>query len=212
MKKNIDITNELTEISPLVAGIDPLPTIEVPSVYFTDLSDRIISKLKNNNESSINSNLLEKAGKANLYAVPNGYFDQLFENVLHKIKTEKPSARILSMPVLKWAVAACVVGLIGYSVYNRYFFSSKEMDTNKEWNKSYALSKLIIQKNDFDATLNQLDDNTIISFLQENGHDVNAALLASLTETDKIDIVNEYFCDDENLNSMMNDLNIAEKQ
>jgi hypothetical protein len=36
--------------------------------------------------------------------------------------------------------------------------------------------------------------------------------LASITETEKINDVNEYFCDDENLSLMLNDLSITEKQ
>ena len=72
--------------------------------------------------------------------------------------------------------------------------------------------QLNFQKNSFDITLSQLDENTIINFLQENGHDINAALLASITETEKINDVNEYFCDDENLSLMLNDLSITEKQ
>ena len=212
MKRDVIITNELTEVSPLVAGIEPLPTREAPSGYFNELPNSIVSKLKSLDENSDPSTILEKADKANLLAVPTNYFEKLNDNILFKIKNSKSSARIISISFIKWAAAACVIGLIGYSVYNKFFFTSTEKENDKEWQQSFKLSKAIIQKNEFDLFLNQLDDNAIVDFLQENGHDINAALLASITETEKINDVNEYFCDDENLSLMLNDLSITEKQ
>jgi hypothetical protein len=212
MKKNIDITNELTEISPIVAEIKPMPTIAAPLGYFNELPNSIVSKLKSLDENSDTLIILENTGKTNPLTVPTGYFDKLNDNILSKIKRGNSSARTIAMPLLKWAAAACVIGLIGFSVYNKFFFTRKQNEIDKEWQDSYTLSKIIIKENDFDIFLQQLDDKSIVDFLQENGHDVNAALLASITETENINDVNEYFCDDENLNLMMNNLDIIEKQ
>lgn len=212
MKRDVAIKNELTEISPIVAEIKPMPTMEAPLGYFNELPNGIVSKLKSLDENSDTSIILENTGKTNPLTVPTGYFNKLNDNILSKIKRGNSSARTIAMPLLKWAAAACVIGLIGYSVYNKFFFTSTEKENDKEWQESYTLSKLIIKEDDFDIFFKQLDDNTIVDFLRENGHDVNAALLASITETEKINDVNEYFCDDENLSLMLNDLSITEKQ
>lgn len=212
MKKEQVILNELNEISPLVAGMEPLQTMEVPSGYFNELPTNLISRLNSLDEGSTTSAILEKAGKTNVLTVPTDYFEKLNDSVFLKLRRNKTTTRLFSLPVLKWAAAACVIGLVGYGIYSKFIFTRTENDTDKEWRESYTLSKAIIKNNEFDLTLNQLDDITIIDFLQENGHDVNAALLASIAETEKINDVNEYFCDEENLGAVMNELSLIEKQ
>ena len=171
---------------------------------------KLIDNIKTIEQKSSSSPLLHKAGKGNNMSTPTAYFEKLPDQILSGITKEKSTARLIYMPVLKWAAAACIIGVICFSIVKNYLSSQIEHQNNKEWQASLQMSKVILQRNSFDLTLNQLDENTIINFLQENGHDVNAALMASITETDHINDVNEYFCDDENLNLMMKDLNISE--
>jgi hypothetical protein len=212
MKKDTNIQKETAEISKLVAEITEHHTYQMPEGYFNEMHNNLINKLNGIEHDAPQSPLLEKAGKGNILSTPTAYFDNLIDNILSNLKKEKTTTHIFSMHALKWAVAACIIGLIGFSIANKYFSSENGNQINKEWQASLKLSKLIIQKNSFDITLSQLDENTIINFLQENGHDVDAALMASITETEHINEVNEYFCDDENLNLMMKDLSISEIQ
>lgn len=71
MKRSVDITNELLEISPVVAAIPVTAVFEVPIGYFDALAAHMLDNIAGNN------------GKDDL---PAGYFDLLAGNILSKIE------------------------------------------------------------------------------------------------------------------------------
>ena len=83
MQNNLDILNELKELSPVVAGIEKVNVFTVPFGYFDVLSNDILASLNEQFPGSIQST---DAGKKN--EVPAGYFDSLADNILHKIKMQ----------------------------------------------------------------------------------------------------------------------------
>lgn len=83
MQNNIDILNELKELSPVVAGIEKVNVFTVPFGYFDVLSDDILASLNEQFPGSIRSISTEKTND-----VPAGYFDSLADNILNKIKMQ----------------------------------------------------------------------------------------------------------------------------
>ena len=79
MKRNADIINELRTISPLLAGIDPMPVQTVPGGFFDQLPDRVLTRVRNEWD--------EKPASVPDSAVPSGYFEQLPGRILDRIRS-----------------------------------------------------------------------------------------------------------------------------
>jgi hypothetical protein len=109
MKSRETILDELKQISPLLAGIDPVNLYSVPYLYFEELEGKVIKAISeenkisgkdlnrvNNSENSTSQDELPgilndlKPGKS--MTVPAGYFDSFASNVLQKIKEEEANA------------------------------------------------------------------------------------------------------------------------
>lgn len=85
MENRQDILQEMKDISPLIAEIQPVNPFTVPAGYFTVLPGAILEKVK------IES-LLSNA-TADTFGVPEGYFDELAGNILSKIKRAQTEIR-----------------------------------------------------------------------------------------------------------------------
>jgi len=81
METKTDIFNELSAISPLIAGIKKVNIFTVPDGYFDSISTTVLACLHNEDE------IFNTAENAPLAGVPAGYFDQLADVILGKIKT-----------------------------------------------------------------------------------------------------------------------------
>lgn len=103
--------DELKQISPLLAGIDPVNPYSVPYLYFEELEGKVkkaisahdeFSGIKSQGDSFLNQTEDElpgilndlKAGKS--MTVPAGYFDSFASGVLQKIKEEELKAENLN--------------------------------------------------------------------------------------------------------------------
>jgi len=86
--------------------------------------------------------------------------------------------------------------LLGYGAFN--FVTNKKSETppslvvhdSSKANDAIAINKAI------DDQFAELNEDDIISYLEDNGHDVNAALVASL-ENDNADYTDKASADDE---------------
>jgi hypothetical protein len=167
MRKNQEIENELHELSPELAKIPFTQVYETPEGYFEELP---ISLLKNVEEISTND-------------IPEDYFESLPNEILSKLNN---SSSVISIQkkyfYLKIAVAAVAIGILGIGFL--YFLNHKKTDTppayvtNIDSTENYAL----INSSNLDVEISNLNEEDVINFLEENGHDVNAALVASLDE------------------------------
>lgn len=89
MKHSVEILNELSQISPLLAGMEKTNLFSVPEGYFNNLPSDILRQLKTNR--SISFSGLEET----LLTVPEGYFENLSNDILNKIKSlEKNSTPV----------------------------------------------------------------------------------------------------------------------
>ncbi len=111
MKSRETILDELKQISPLLAGIDPVNPYSVPYLYFEELEGKVkkaisesenFSGNKSQGDSFLNPAKDELPGflndlkAGNSMTVPAGYFDSFASSVLQKIKEEEANAEKLN--------------------------------------------------------------------------------------------------------------------
>lgn len=95
MENNIDILNELREISPVVANMGNKNVYQIPSGYFETLSDLImnrINKVENaqvNIDSETSFQLINKIKTQNSFTAPEGYFESFADKMMSRIKLEE---------------------------------------------------------------------------------------------------------------------------
>ena len=142
MKTPNEILTELEEIVPYLAkhGISNTP-YKVPGGFFEDFGDSLMKQIHINAadysepdagqqnaevstllEISEISPLLAGLRKKNPYQVPIGYFEELVSKVpvmeVQPIASKPKPAPVLTIKFFKYAVAACIVALLGTAVFN----------------------------------------------------------------------------------------------
>jgi hypothetical protein len=177
------------------------PVFETPENYFKQLPEIILDKIKNADSSKNETLILSTQEKQHPYTIPNNYFDSLPEHILQAVKTP---AKVVSMSKNRiWIkiVAAVIVGLIGFAII---------INLPKKQDEEISLiekeAKKIILNKSFETEFEQIDEKEITNYLEEHGYDVNAALVASLTE-EEISLDNdELMIDEEATNNYLNQL------
>jgi hypothetical protein len=136
------ILTELLEIAPFLgkAGVLEAP-YGIPAGYFEDFADILMYRIRfeaegfgeiksvsSPEEISGISPLLAGLKKKNPYQVPVGYFEslnndvQISENVPPKLtavpQSSKPKKISIPMRIVRYAAAACIVGMIGITTFN----------------------------------------------------------------------------------------------
>jgi hypothetical protein len=179
--------------------------MEVPVGYFENLTSSILQKIQTaskNDESEIEklSPTIAAIGNANIYTVPQGYFEKL--NVKKQIA---PVVKMGKMNIFKYAAAAVVVGILSLSIYT---FIHKTTNSND----SAAIVKAgndILQKGTFDKELETLTDKDLENYLSSNGENVATALVASTIDDDiKLPDAADYFFDDNTLDKFLIENNL----
>ncbi len=101
--------DELAELSRVLAGVSRRMPLSVPENYFSSLANEIPVLIGNDLLPSI----LMEAGKANVYTVPTGYFENLPTQITAKV-TGESGAKVISMGRPRWMqmAAAVVIGFI----------------------------------------------------------------------------------------------------
>ncbi len=132
MDNRTTILEELKQISPLVAGIEPVNPYSVPYLYFEGLEGKVKEIMTGPEEMpGFWSNL--KAG--NTMTVPAGFFDSLAGNVLEKIREEEKAdqgAKVIRMPsrrrnYFQLAAAAVTIGIVALAIF---FYTGRNNKVN----------------------------------------------------------------------------------
>ena len=194
----------------------------IPLGYFETLSAHILQKIKSgeNNEVSaeINelSSVLAGISKDNVYHVPEGYFAQL-EFVAEKAAQAKviqmnPSR---SRSIFRYAAAAVITGMLGISVINIVDKSGSSNALKDGSEIQFATKDVlakathIIQSGTLDHELNDLSDREIEQYLQQNGQDAHAAMVAaSVNNEGKLPDAADYILDENTLDNYLKDNNL----
>jgi len=189
---------------PQLKGLDS----NVPDGYFESLADVIMNRIKLEDESAL---LLETIEKRNVFTVPAGYFDTLIENI--KDKLQQQPARVVEMKsrsfIFKYVAAACISGIIGLSVFSVFDKKTGNDSIVVTEPDVFETAKQILKTNSFDKMMESLGDEEIESYLQSNGEDVNATLVASLADEEALPNEEDYYLDDETLDNFLKEQNIT---
>ncbi len=176
---------------------------QVQAGYFDNLSNTILNKIANERtvESAVDSELqafapiLATINKANIYSVPNGYF----ENLQIDNNPQKNIAKVVPFKGLntwiKYAIAACVVGVL---VTNAYLF------TNKNATVDYAAYKKI----DVASSISTVSSDELASYLDNANAIANNEIVNLIDE--KMPETQEHIKDisEDDLKQYLNEVNL----
>jgi hypothetical protein len=165
----------------------------VPNNYFDTLPNIILQKIKQENELTEIAPLLAAMPKTNVYKTPEGYFEQF------AVKPKKEGIKIVAL--FKYAVAAVIIGLLGFFVANR-------IDNYKQQEQNLAALKQaeqILKTSSVDAELGKLSSAEVEQYLLQVGTDVEGGLAAANAFNEQEEEVNnaDELFDDATLNDLL---------
>ncbi len=248
MENNVDILNELKELSPIIAGIEKKNVFTVPAGYFENLSegilagiaieenvsnifssgsvdndvphgyfdtlaDTILDKIKAqkiisaSEELSALSPMLYSIQNENVFEVPKDYFNSVAETTVARVKPQQTKVVVMNSrrtTFIKYAVAAVFTGVMALGVFK--FTNSNKNDVDPV----VALGDKIARENRFDEELEKVTDADLIKFLEANGSDVKAALVASSVDENELPSQEDYLMDEKALDKYLNSINVKE--
>ncbi len=209
IKKESVVDNEY---SSLLAGIGNSNVFTVTPGYFEGLSSVILRRIKSEvaAETSEISELVAGIGNKNVFTVPQGYFNDLPADILSKLA--KP-AKVVQMggfrKYARYAAAAVITGFVAMSTIFILNKNTGGTEMNAETVAALDSAKSIIQTNSFDKEMASLSDADIVNFLESKGQDVDAALVASLTEDEKkLPEEEDYLLNENTLDEILKDLDL----
>ncbi len=151
MNRNPEIGQELLGLSPAVANLSARMPFHVPEGYFELFPERMLDLLRAEHEfelASAKSTIFdEKTPISGPFMVPDGYFDELSGNILHKIREievesvksipgQKQSARVISIggpkKWLNYAAAAVITAFIAGAIYLYSTMSGNEIPVSSQ--------------------------------------------------------------------------------
>jgi hypothetical protein len=206
---NVDNGLSINELSRSTAHMD------IPEAYFDGLADTIMNRIRsevtNNIAEEPDTSFINPARYINTYTIPTGYFDSLAGEIMKKLPQP---AKVLTMTKTRvffsrYAVAAAITGLLGLSLFTIFDKKQGTGSVSEQTSPVIATTNDILKNNSFDKVLETLGDEEIVSYLQDNGEDVNAALVASVTDENNLPNEEEYFIDEKTLDNFLSDQHIT---
>lgn len=196
-----------------IQDLEPVNMMDVPAGYFDNLAENILAQIKISQLQTASEELKELSpalfatGNDNVFKVPGRYFEDLPEIILSQVNIP---AKVIAMKprssFARYAAAAVITGIMGLSLFT--VFNNKNNDNNVLSAAVIVEANNIIKTNSFDKVLETVSEDEIVGYLQKSGQDVNAALVASATDTKELPSADDYIIDDNTLNNFLDDLNI----
>ena len=187
--------------------------VDVPTGYFDGLANSILAKIKaHDNEDALAetralSPMLYSIQNENVFEAPQDYFDSLTEEVLDKVK---PQPKVIKMQkrsnsFFKYAVAAVFTGVMALGVFNFTSTGTKDVEL-----PNYVKAGLAQNSNNVnvDQELAKISSDDIAKYLEANGTDVKAALVANSVEENDLPSQDDYMIDDKALDTYLNSINL----
>ncbi len=188
----------------------------VPEGYFKNLSDSILNKIKEDGEETAAeeiqhiSPVIAAIGNSNVFTVPDKYFEQDLSRMAAKYNaTPVKISKVRTL--FRYAAAAVITGLLGLTLFN--IVNKKEVvvtaqETAKN-DTSQKIKNAMLQTGSFDEALQNINSNEIEQYLQQNGQDVNAALVASTTDDEsKLPEAADYLLNENTLDEFLDKNNL----
>lgn len=182
----------------------------VPEGYFGHLADETMSRIDTDSTA-----FLTDVKNKPVFEVPQGYFEQLPATILQSVKAaQQQPAKVISMgnrpSVFRYAAAAVVTGILGLTLFNALFKPARENISGIETAAVISEGKKIAAEGRFDKELESITDEDIVNYLSDNGHDVNAALVASVTDEQALPNEEDYIFDDKTLDNFLDELQLTQ--
>ena len=151
----VSASEEIAQLSPLLAGISRKSPYSVPDDYFQSNIDSLNTFTSESEESLV----LSFIDKEMPHRVPTGYFANLPEQILEKVSGR--DSKVIPLMKRKWmrlAVAAMVTGIIAIS--GIVYFNNRGGNTAPAGDPTVAVKKASTQElNDFLKTTTLVDVN-----------------------------------------------------
>lgn len=215
IKAQADSVTELKELTPMLYNIPNKNVFTVPQGYFENLAGNVLNKVTGEEDNATElkelSPMLHGIQSKNVFTVPQGYFESLPANILDKTKPQQ--AKVVTMTrrrtttILKYAVAAVFTGLITLGVFK---FIDGKVQPATELAGTVKKGIEIAKANKFDEELLKIADEDIIKYLQVNGTDVDAALVASTVDEKELPSQEDYLTDDKALDKYLDNIDLTE--
>ena len=204
-----DAVAEISALSPQLSDIKNADTLQLPQGYFDTLAGSILTKIKVQDgedaatEISVLSPMLYSIKNENVFKIPPGYFDNLHATVVNKVK---PQPKVVTMQrrsttFFKYAVAAVFTGVMALGVF-KFTGGTNEKNALPD----YVTAGLQVQN--VDQELAKIDDADIVKYLEANGTDVKAAMVANSVDENELPTQEDYLLDDKALDKYLNSINI----
>lgn len=171
--------DELSALSPLLSSLNKKMPFHTPAGYFADLTENVVSgnqaiDIVNEELENLSPLMANLKGKQ-VYEAPTGYFDALPGQLLSKVKNLQQPAKVVSMSfsrkVMRYAMAAAVVGLVAVGVWRLNVPSGSTVPPAKE----------VAQVNT--PGLDKVSDSELQDFLEDETTSLPGDLLAMNDKT-----------------------------
>jgi len=212
IKREAEVENKVEQenLTSILAAIGNNNIYSIPQGYFDHLSDNINAKILNQSANTFSethniSELVASIGNRNIYSVPQDYFETL-KVALNNTKTAKVVSIKSRFATFKYAVAAVVTGIIGLSVF--FVLNNTPVKPSAETAAVMIEANEIIKTNSFDKELASISDDAIVAFLESKGQNVEAALVASLTDDKNLPDATDYLINENTLNDVLKTIDL----
>ena len=241
MEKNTEILNELQQIAPTLAGLQGINVYSVPAGYFeqlsetirtiifltgkkeigitssppegyfTSLSDKILEKIRSDQESADEeirqmSPALHYLRQEAVFSVPENYFDNLADRIVDKVKSDQP-AKVISINSRKnwWRYAAVAVIAAIIAVGSLLIFNnSNDLSHMPAY---IRLSEKYRTPAELQQGIASLSTDEIANYLEKNTTVLDDESLINNTNTNALPAPDDYLLNDDALNDYLKTIN-----
>ena len=191
--------------------ISSVSITDVPHGYFDSLAETIMGKIKAgqvetaSDETRALSPMLYSIQNENVFAVPAGYFEELSNAVISRLTPQQAKVVVMkrrTATFFKYAAAAAFTGVMALGVFKFTGTSSKAELPD------YVMAGLKIEN--IDKELSKISDDEIVKYLEAEGSDVKAALVANSVDENELPSQEEYLMDEKALDKYLNNINLGD--
>ncbi len=191
----------------ILSGIPKQTVNRVPNGYFNNLADTILNKIKTEQEENaaqelrILSPMLYSIQGENPYEVPRGYFSGLTDEILVRSRSRIEGAEVIHnvrAVFMRYAVAALFTGFMALGVFK---FTSP--NGSSSYGDAWSMN--------VDTELDKVSDVDMIKYLEANGENVDAVMVASNTlDANELPSQDELLNDDKALDKYLDNVNTGD--
>jgi len=199
------------EDNTLINSFPDQSSFEVPKGYFDTLATTILDKIKAQNIENASDELralspmLYSIQNENVFEVPQDYFNTLPDTIIDRVRPQQTKVVTMhrrSTAFVKYAVAAAFTGVMALGVFK--FTGPAKINIDPVIAQGIQIAK----ENKFDEELAKIKTADIIKFLEANGSDVAAGVVANSVEENELPSPADYLMDEKALENYLDDISV----